>query len=456
MQKLLLPFETIGKYLLAAVLIIVPLFPKFPLVNIPGTYVAVRFEDILVLALGITILIKILTDIKSFLKDEIAAAFLIFFGVTAVSLISGAFLTRSLNLQLGIFHWLRRIEYVVPFFAAYMLLDKRRVSENLNFFIKILLFDVAVIFLYALGQRYLYFPIIVTQNEEYSKGIALRYTAGSHINSTFAGHYDLASFMVLVLPIFLSLLLVLKDKISRLTFFAASGMGLWLLIASISRIGQIAYFASVSAAFILLKRVRALLLVLIISFALAAMSGSLGARYQRIIDVLYQRIKTGFSVGAQEVTLPARRIDAAIPTPTPVPVFEDRSASIRINVEWPRALRAFYKNPVIGTGYSSINLATDSDYLRMLGETGILGFAAFVLIFIRLAKLWFRKGLPLTSNFSGMELGFLAGVTGGVAATFIIALFIDIFEASKFALGFWLILGLAVYLLINREYEHKN
>ena len=70
-----------------------------------------------------------------------------------------------------------------------------------------------------------------------------------------------------------------------------------------------------------------------------------------------------------------------IPTEESQPVFEDRSVSIRLNVEWPRAIRAFSKNPLLGTGYSSITLATDNDFLRLLGEVGLVGALAFFLIF---------------------------------------------------------------------------
>ncbi len=462
MQNLSKILEPAGKYLIAAVLIIVTLFPKFPLFKVPGTYVAIRFEDLLILLLAILTLIKILPDFKKFLKDEIVQAFLIFFGIGLVSLIAGVFLSKDVSLGVGIFHWARRIEYVIPFFAGLTLLVKEKASENLQFYIKILIIIVLVAFIYALGQRYLAFPIIITQNEEYSKGVALRWTPGSHINSTFAGHYDLASFIVLVVPIFLSMLFIFKDWISRVILLAVSGASLWLLVMSLSRIALIAYAGAVGVAFILMRKFKALAWVLVVSMVLAGMSGSLGARFERIIRVIYQKvgiekisgnINRSFTVSAEEIVIPASRSATISPTPAPIPVFEDRSASIRLNVEWPRAMRAFSKNPILGTGYSSINLATDNDFLRMLGETGILGFLAFFLIFARIAKLFISKAFSLNKNFSGIELGFMAGVSGALFGTFIIATFIDIFEASKFATIFWLILGYAVYFLRNKNYR---
>ena len=461
MQKFLKFLEPAGKYLIAAVLIIVPLFPKFPLFPVPGTYVAIRFEDILLLLLGILTAIKILSDIKGFFADEIVQAFLIFFAAGFVSLLGGVFLTKNVTLLIGFLNWARRIEYVVPFFAGLTLLAKEKVSENLQFYIKILLIDVFIIFIYGFGQRYFNFPIIITQNEEYSKGIALRYTPGTQLNSTFAGHYDLAAFIVLTLPVFLSLLFIFKDKLSRVFLSLASAAGFWLLVSTISRISQVAYLVAVGIAFFIVKRFKALAVILVISVALMVMSGNLDARFQRVIDVFYQKfniskitsvIKEKFVVDAQTLTIPANPHAFATPVPTPIPVFEDRSTSIRLNVEWPRAIRAFLKDPIIGTGYSSIDLATDNDYLRMLGETGLLGFLAFFLIFARIAKLFLEKAFPLTEKFSGIELGFMAGIIGSVAGTFIIATFIDIFEASKFATIFWLLLGYAVYFLRNKNY----
>jgi hypothetical protein len=140
------------------------------------------------------------------------------------------------------------------------------------------------------------------------------------------------------------------------------------------------------------------------------------------------------------------------PTPTPAeagggpveyaPAFEDRSSSIRFNVEWPRAVRAWLKNPLLGTGYSSITLATDNDYLRLLGEVGLLGLGAFGLIFgYLLVKVWrvvWSRGevderRAVVMGISGAMLGFLAN-----------AMFIDVFEASKVAIYFWMLVGVMV------------
>lgn len=444
MQKLSWLLKTFPKYLIAAIIVIVPLFPKFPLLNIPGTYVAIRFEDLLLFILAVLVFVKILPNIKSFLKDKIVMAFMIFFGIGLLSVLSGVYLTHTVGITIGILHLLRRVEYAIPFFAGLTLFTKEKVSENLDFYLKLLIIVVAVAFVYGLGQRYLNFPVIITQNEEYSKGIALRWTPGSHINSTFAGHYDLAAVMVMLLPIFITLLFILKDKISRIILLATSGAGLWLLINSVSRIAQVSYLLAVCLSLLLVRKFKALGIVLVVSLILIVTSSGLDARFGRLFEVVYKKIMSSVSI----TVLAADRV---VPTPTPTPVFEDRSTSIRLNVEWPKAIRAFSKNPFIGTGYSSIGLASDNDYLRILAETGILGFFSFWLIFIRIGKV-FLSAFPLTQKFSDIEIGFVSGMIGAIAGTFLTAVFIDLFEASKFATLFWLLLGYSVFLIRSKKY----
>lgn len=461
MQKLSLWFrDNLPKYLLAAILIIVPLFPKFPLISVPGTYVAIRFEDLLLLILGIVVFFKIIKNPKLFIKDEIIMAIVLFFVVNLISLASGVLITKTVDLRLGIFNYARRVEYLVPFFAILTLFTKEQISKNLSYFVRILVIVTVVAFIYGLGQRYLAFPIIITQNDTYSKGVALRWTPGAHISSTFAGHYDMAAFMVLVLPIFITFLFTLKEKSEKTWFFITSVGGIWLLVNSLSRISQVSYLAAITIALFLAKKFKVLIVVLILSLVIIFFTSNLNARFTRVIDVFYGKIKavkllnfkSDFIIHAETQTLPPLRSALPVFVPTPAPIFEDRSTSIRLNVEWPAAIRAFSINPLLGTGYSSIGLATDNDFLRMLAETGLLGFSAFILIFVRIGKL-FVKAVPKFKNFTTLEFGFVVGVGGGIIGTFISSIFIDLFEASKFATIFWLIVAYAVYLIRNNINE---
>lgn len=135
-------------------------------------------------------------------------------------------------------------------------------------------------------------------------------------------------------------------------------------------------------------------------------------------------------------------------------VQEDRSTSIRLNVEWPRAIRALTKNPLTGTGYSSISLATDNDYLRMLGETGILGFLSFFTFFGSILFV-LLKALPKSDSMSPKE-HFIAGVFATIPGVALNMVFIDILEASKFAILFWLMLGFAVRVATDKNEKNSK
>jgi O-antigen ligase len=175
-------------------------------------------------------------------------------------------------------------------------------------------------------------------------------------------------------------------------------------------------------------------------------------RYGRIINVVREKIV--YEVRENNVVYAVEDV-GKLPSPTPVPVTEDRSTSIRLNVEWPRAIRSLKKNLLLGTGYSSITLATDNDYLRALGEIGILGFFAFSLLFIRVVRV-ISKPFPYLKNFKTANLAFITGFAGALAGIFVNAFFIDIFEASKFATIFWLFVGIAVSLIYETKIEQDN
>ena len=179
--------------------------------------------------------------------------------------------------------------------------------------------------------------------------------------------------------------------------------------------------------------------------------GNLLGKYRHTVDVykdqVIEKIKINFApspVLAQSSITAPKRINISTRTPEGAPVFEDRSTSIRFNVEWPRAIRALEKNPVLGTGYSSISLATDSDYLRVLGEVGILGTSAFLLILTGVFKtIW--KFLR-ESNELSVNTAYVGGFFGALVGFLINATFIDVFEASKAAIVFWTLCGIAIGL----------
>jgi hypothetical protein len=119
----------------------------------------------------------------------------------------------------------------------------------------------------------------------------------------------------------------------------------------------------------------------------------------------------------------------------------DLSFTTRFQGEWPRALAAFTRNIFLGSGYGSVGLAVDNSYLRMLAEVGLVGFGAFLAVFVA-AGVVIKLALPKIE--SPLARSFLVGFGAGVVGLAINAVFIDVFEASKVAFTLWILFGVAL------------
>ncbi|MFH2085380.1 MAG: hypothetical protein ABII21_01150 [bacterium] len=139
------------------------------------------------------------------------------------------------------------------------------------------------------------------------------------------------------------------------------------------------------------------------------------------------------------------------------------SVAIRLDALWPRAMAGFKKNPLLGSGYSTLTKATneeftvaestDNDYLRMLGETGLLGtltFLAIPLAFIYFSFQLFRRSQSI------LEKTFTLGLLGAVIALFVNASYIDVFESSKIAYLLWFFGALIIRLAELTLRENKS
>lgn len=444
MRRLLSKHDSLVKYSVLALLLVIPLYPKFPLFGFSNIQVSIRIEDILVFSVVIVWAISVLKDKLSFVRNPITLGFILFFVVGILSLFSAVTLTKTISLSTGILHLARRAEYMVCFFIGW---EAMRNKSALPLYIRTLLVIVFVTFVVGIGQKYFSWPVITTQNSEYAKGIALRYMPGGHLVTTFAGHYDMANYMVFISPILIALMFSKHQVISKVfgtrvmlsrTALAVALLVLyWLIVNSASRMPIVAFMMSSSLILFLLQKKKFIPVLLAISILMTGLSSNLIARYMSIFNATFKR--------AEEVVIHTAYAQTASQP-------EDRSTSIRTNVEWPRAIRALEKNPLLGTGYSSITLATDNDYLRMLGETGLLGLLSFILLGMQIAiRLFGKIKIPLPREYD-LDSLFIAAIIAAIPAILLNMVFIDILEASKFAISFWLFLGFA----FGTSYAHKN
>lgn len=400
-------------YLIALILTFIPLYPKFPLFGVSGTFVAVRLEDFVIAAV---ILFWATTALRQKYLP-VHRSILLYLVIGFVSIFSAVFITKTATPNLGLLHGLRRVEYMTLFFVAFQALKTR---IQLNFLIRSFLVVSLIVAVFGLGQQFLGWPVISTTNSEFSKGLALTLGAGARINSTFAGHYDLAAFSLFPLLLIITLL-ALPQVRSKWALLLIGSLVYWAMLLSASRVTFAAFFVSSAILLVVIRKLRWLAPLVLLAVISIIASPQLMGRYK---ELFINHVKAA--------------ADEEIPDALKPPaISEDRSFNIRLKAEWPKAMRAFYQNPLLGTGFSSVGLAVDNDYLRLLAETGTLGLLAFGLIIIRL----FKSSLPFMRPPGSITDAFIIAITLGLLGLLFNALFIDVFEASKIAVITWVLLG---------------
>src|SRR3989338_8181335 len=392
-------------------------------------------------------------------------------------------------------HFFRRIEYFSVFFIFFSSIKSLSQIKKYVYITAIVLLAVSI---YGFGQKYLYWPAFSTMNREFSKGVKLYLTEHARVLSTFGGHYDLAAYLMIVLTLFIPLALVVKNLLHKFFFLGVSLAGFWLLILTVSRTSFLAYLVSITVAFILLSFKKGWfwgfsrwLIVIFVSLAIMLSFGDLSDRFAHVLKL--DKFKTSFAlkpikreppkdspaayigVGAKSDTPPSTHKPASgVQTARPVDVYEDipefgsseglpatlaakprvysqaavtydLSTGIRLDYTWPQAIKGFKRNIFLGSGYSTLTKkniedfteaeSTDNDFLRALGETGLLGFFAFYGIIALIC--WYAL-----TNFGKIKDIFFATIVASLLAAtlglLVNAIYIDVYEASKVAYTFWI------------------
>ena len=455
-----------------ALLLFIPIYPKFPMFNVSGTYVAIRAEDFLVAFVLLLWLVNQIHQGFPTLKDRVGRLILLYWGVGLLSLLSAVFITKNIVPHLALFHFLRRIEYMSLFFVA---LASMKSMRNVKSYGWVLFLATLGVIVYGLGQKFFSWPVISTMNEEFSKGMLLQLSEWARINSTFAGHYDLAAFMVLILALTAGFFFGLKNKVKRILILLIGLASFYILILTASRVSFVAYLIAVTFTLVGLKKYWWVGPVLAFSLIGMLFSQEISQRYALTFNIDLSALSSKIQKRPQKEQIfltpaplptPEEIVEEVeeVKRPTPKPIATaaaeveewkpttelsvEYSSGIRFDVEWPRSLRAFAKNPFLGTGYSSVTLATDNDYLRLLAETGLLGFLAFFLIFLEIGRQVVRF---VRNSQSGLRKSLVMALSGAALGLLANAVFIDVFESSKVAFVFWLLMGILVGMIKLKE-----
>lgn len=522
-------------------IVIIPLYPKIPIADlIEGYIVRLRFDDIAVFITFIAWLIQLARKKITFPKNKISKAILIYLAIGFLSSLSAIFITKTVPLIQShilklFFHLVRRIEYFSLFFITYSAI---KTKKDLKKLIKIALITLMGVILYGLGQKYLYWPAFSTMNREFSKGIKLYLQPNTRLFSTFAGHYDLAAYLMMALSFTIPAIWLTKNKGRKTILIITSLLGYWSLVLTTSRTSFIGYLFAITLIAMLLKKYHSLLwsfkrwiAVMMVSIVIMFFFSDLLDRFLQVIPNRETRDKIiavqkafnqpfvpkpsdegtiselpsllGFlfnnerstpldedlgqlSIVASRSDLPPstskpgglpsdvtaeqeearKKISEEIGVVYTAPNYSENalkyglSLGIRLDALWPQAIEGFKKNPLLGSGYSTLVKSdlthftyaesTDNDYLRMLGETGLLGIISFLAVPIFVMIYSYRLFLKSRTVHSRIiALGTLASISG----IMITALYIDIFESSKVAYTIWI---LAAFMIRAIEIDTKK
>jgi len=467
----------------------IPLYPKFPLFDLKHTWVYIRVEDFIIALAWVIFFITYFRK-KATLSTPLSYSILVFWVVGLIATIHGIIYIfptiENVFPQLAVLNYLRRIEYLSVFFLAYSAIKNK---SAINLVVATLSATLFSVFIYGIGQRLLGFPAFLTMNEEFAKGIPLRLSALARIPSTFAGHYDLAAYLIILIPIMGSMVFGYKKWYLKVIFFFLALAGFILLLMTASRVSVAVYLVTITLMLFLQKQKKFIIPVVILSIFLLQSFTGVSQRFAQTftqVDLVVdsrtgKAIGVASSIGGDTITIEDKQSTGEnLPTGSKFINFggggEGQSSTItykklkvgdnqaeiisktgkvivkkafaydvsfttRFQGEWPNAIHAFERNIFLGSGYSSISLATDNSFLRMLGETGLLGFFSFIFIFI-LAGIYLIRVVPDIDDkrIKALVYGVLAGSVGlALNATLI-----DVYEASKVAFVLWLIMGVTL------------
>jgi hypothetical protein len=484
-------------------LVFLPLYPKLPLFEaIPGYLVRVRLEDLLV---SLTILLWIVWVIRGKVKisgNPLLKPISVYLLVGFLSVLSAIFVIKTIPLEkIHIMkislHFLRRFEYFSLFFIFYSSIKSIR---QIKVYLILLALTVMGVSIYGFGQKYLYWPAFSTMNREFAKGWMLYLTAHARVLSTFAGHYDLAAFIMMILVLFWSLFLGIKKWIFKIPIFIVIAFAFWTLILTASRTSFIAYILGLTVMFLFWMYRKGIkwvvpryLAVVFLSMIVMLSFGDMSERFTKFLRIneriggikllllspigrppseraifLANNPREALSLITSKTDQPpkiGRPTDVYEDVPLHIPTDQglqevkrtysqtaymfDLSTAIRFDALWPQAIKGFQRNVLLGSGYSTLNKtqltdfteaeSTDNDYLRSLGETGILGFMSFFGTLFFIIYLIWRN---LVAVRDPILFSITVGLAGLLVGLLVNAAYIDVFEASKVAFSFWGLSGI--------------
>lgn len=373
--------------------------------------IVVRLEDLLIVVLGFAWLAQasLKQDQKVIAATPMNAPIFSLLGLSLLSSVWGI-KNNWVTSMSSMFYLLKTLEFFIIYFliSSYV-----RTERQIRLFLFFMIFTVGLIGVYTLTQV----PSVQIFSEH---RITAPFEGGKPEPATIGGY------MAILLLIIFSLLLYEKDRRMRWVYGI---LGLIILVPFMFTLNRTSYVALLGGIFFIAivekrKWLRYLLAVLLIAAPLW----------------LPPSIKDRIAFTWLDAKNPGREIGV------------DQSFQERVY-----AFKTVWNNlkssPLIGQGVTSYY--SDNQYARTLNELGIIGFAFWIWIFVRLFKmsLWLFHSLD-----DGIFKGFVLGYRAGLIGILLHAFGAPTFYIVRIMEPFWFITGLivALYLLRAKGVRFEN
>ena len=373
-----------------------------------GRGVTLRLDDFLLMLIGFSWFVRtaIYKELGLFLKTPLNRPILYYVLASVFSTGMGMIVGR-VDLKTGFFFVLKYVEYFIVYFMAVNHITERK---HVRHFLFALLGTCAIVSVVGIMQI----------------------PAGGRVTAPFEGEEGepntFGGYLVLMLSMVIGLFLTSESRRQKFALAALAFLIIMPFLETQSRGSYVATIPMFIALLVYSNKRLTLAATLIVLLVLGPFVVPRNVK-ERIVFTFKQRLQRG------QVQLGTVRLDT--------------STSARLRA-WKNVLtRGWIKHPLLGYGVTGYGFL-DAQYPRVLAETGLLGFAAFIWLiyslFTRAREAYRRARDPL---FRGLALGFLAGLMAMLghsvgANTFIIVRIME---------PFWFLAAIVVMLPVIQESE---
>ena len=414
-----------------------------PKINIIGvgkmTTAGIRIDDLIILFLLLKNYRK--STYKNRYVQKGVQLLLLLTTANIISVITGIFIGLNSNILYPILVLVRKFEYFSLIFIGFNMAKKYSYNMNAleNEYIRL------NVYLAIIGFMQLFhlcnYAVSGSESDIFS-GLVV---------STFNGYYEYGQFLIFSLLFFMLKIPKAQRKIKYIILFVISFILLYytnsrtsLLCFLILFLGFLFLNKSKEKSVSLFKIVTICIFTIILSLILLKkINIDLGRLSNISISMLIGNFTNQFKqTNFQQYYSMVKR---GIRVTTMLGNTNDLSTSIRF-FKWSAAIDGFFKYPLFGYGIGIFHVM-DGNYIRLLGETGIIGLFLWMKYYCYYLNV-FKKRKQVKILFYFIYLSMIS--------VLISSTFIDMFDASKIMEFLWLIIGVGCSIISNMELDNSK